>query len=125
MQACSGGQLLTHRPAPAEAGNGDDEEGNSDGSGGDADSGKLLARHPAPAGVSNGHDKRDTRSSCSDDWEEESEAEDYDSDIDADIEQPKAADSVDAICPICHDLFDYPVKAQCGHAFCQVSQVLD
>lgn len=33
---------------------------------------------------------------------------------------PKATDSMDAFCSVCHELFDSPVKTECGHAFCQV-----
>lgn len=30
------------------------------------------------------------------------------------------ADSMDAFCSVCHELFDSPVKTPCGHVFCQV-----
>lgn len=117
LQACSGGQLLTHQPPPAEVGNG-----------GEA---KLPAYQPAPAEEGNGDNHNTSDGSCSDaclDEESEGDDEDYffggeagnsDGEGDADA----TTNSMDACCPMCHDLFDSPVKTQCGHAFCQVSLV--
>lgn len=131
LQACSGGQLLTHQPQPAEVGDGREAKENDDGSSDDdAKDEQLLAHQPSSAKVGNSY--KDDHGSCSDGcFDEGSEADDDDyffggeyGNDDGESDDDAITDSMDACCPMCHDLFDSPVKTQCGHAFCQVHQVL-
>ena len=39
---------------------------------------------------------------------------------DSDTDEGATAESMDAFCSVCHELFESPVKTPCGHVFCQV-----
>eukprot|EP00752_Nemacystus_decipiens_P018369 g16478.t1 len=98
-QACSGGQLLIGLSTPAEI------QGDSS-----AHSGGV----PAQDKEREEEEEEDAMDYHDDDEDDDSEEEDTRTN-----EGAAAAESMDALCSVCHELLDSPVKTPCGHVFCE------
>ena len=91
VQACSGGQLLVSQSTP-----------------------------PAQVLGTNGVGPAQGWGQEGEDEEEQEEDDESFGDSDSEADEGATADSMDAFCSVCHELFDSPVRARCGHVVCQV-----